>query len=121
MNANKTSNIDGQAVHTVERLTHGFIQRGVGVDGAHHGLYRGLGFHGCDGFRNQFERFRSNDVDAQDLAEFFIRNYLYEALMRPRMLALLLAENGNFPAFTLKPCVRACASVRPTLPMPGSV
>src|ERR1035438_1288010 len=37
------------------------------------------------------------------------------------MLALLLAENGNFPTFTLNPCARACASVSPTLPMPGSV
>ena len=40
---------------------------------------------------------------------------------RPRMEALLLARKGNFPILTLRPFARACASVKPTLPMPGSV
>jgi len=37
------------------------------------------------------------------------------------MVALLLATNGNLPILTFRPCARACASVMPTLPMPGSV
>src|SRR6266849_7849148 len=37
------------------------------------------------------------------------------------MLALLLAAKGNLPIFTRRPWARACASVNPTLPMPGSV
>ena len=31
----------------------------------------------------------------------------------PRMVALLLARNGNFPTLTLYPSARACASVKP--------
>ena len=37
------------------------------------------------------------------------------------MFALLLAAKGNFPTFTLYPAAFACASVNPTLPIPGSV
>ena len=40
---------------------------------------------------------------------------------RPTMEALLLPTKGNLPTLTLNPCSLACASVRPTLPMPGSV
>ena len=40
---------------------------------------------------------------------------------RPRIEALLSAAKGNLPILTLYPCARACASVSPTLPMPGSV
>ena len=38
----------------------------------------------------------------------------------PRIVALLLPRNGNFPVFTWKPASRACFSVRPMEPICGS-
>src|SRR5260370_1406516 len=62
------SDIDRKTVHVVEGFAHRFIERRVGVNGAHHGFDRGLGFHRRDGFRDQLEGLRANDVDAEYLA-----------------------------------------------------
>src|SRR5690242_8198860 len=73
--------IESQTVHGVERVSHRFIERGMGVDGAHHSLHRSLGFHGCHRLRNQFERVRSDDVHSQNLAELLAGYHLDKAFM----------------------------------------
>ena len=60
--------IDGQTVDGVEGLAHGFVERGMRVDGLHHHLDGGLRFHGGHGFGDQLEGLRADDVDAQNLA-----------------------------------------------------
>src|ERR1039457_2385480 len=68
-------------IYVVEGFTHGFVKRGMGVDGVHHGFDGGLGFHGGDGFRDQLEGLRTNDVDAEDLAECFVGYHLYKTIV----------------------------------------
>ena len=57
------------------------------MDGVHHGLDGGFGFHRRDGFRDQLEGLRSDDVDAQDFAEFLIGDHLHETVV--------LSEDGG--------------------------
>src|SRR5580700_5089563 len=51
------------------------------VDGAHQRLNRGFGFHREDSLGDQLVRFRSDDVNAQDLAVFLLSHYLHEAIV----------------------------------------
>ena len=57
----------------VEGFADCFIERGMRVDGMHQGFDGGFGFHGGDGFGDQLEGIGADDVDAQNLAEFFVR------------------------------------------------
>src|ERR1700719_3129699 len=73
--------IDGQSVHGVERFPHGFVKRRMRVDGVHQCLDGRLSFHREHTFANELERFRSYDVDAQDLAVGFIRDNFDEPIV----------------------------------------
>src|ERR1035438_1467474 len=73
--------IDGKTVYRVEGLAQSFVERGMRVDGLHHHLDGGFGFHGGDRFRDQLESLRPDDVDTQDLAVLLVGHYLNEALV----------------------------------------
>src|ERR1039458_6207271 len=73
--------IDGKTVYRIEGLAQGFIERGMRVDGLHHHIHGGLGFHGGHRFADQLETLRPDDVDAQDLAVLLVGYYLNEALV----------------------------------------
>src|ERR1039458_6410202 len=90
--------IDGKTVYGVEGLAHGFVERGMRVDGLHHHVYRGFGFHGGDRFRNQFETFRPDDVDAQDLTILLVGHYLNEAFVMSKNSGAAIARaRGEAP------------------------
>src|SRR5665213_4116618 len=82
------SGIDGEAVHVIEGFADRFVEGGMRVDGVHHGIDRGLRFHGRDRFGNQFVSLGADDVDAQNLAVLLIGYNLNEAVVR--------AENSGF-------------------------
>ena len=92
--------INRLSVNRVKRLAHGFVNRRMRVDGVDHRIDRRLGLHRQHRFADQFERLRPDDVDAQNLAMLLVRHDLHEAVVRPRMVALLFAANGNLPTFT---------------------
>src|ERR1700682_3699784 len=78
--------IDGKIVERVERLAPRFVKRRMGVNGLHHSFDGGFGAHGRHGFRDQLEGFGSDNVYAQDLANFFVRDHFDESF--------LVAEGG---------------------------
>ena len=51
-------------------------------------------------FADQLESLRPDDVDAQHFPVLLVGDDLHKPVMRPRMVALLLAANGNLPTFT---------------------
>ena len=73
-------------------------------------------------FADQLERLRADDVDAQNFAVFLVGHHLHEAVVRPRMVALLFASEREFADLHFAARRRAPAlRSSPTLPMPGSV
>ena len=63
---------------------------------------------------------RANDVHAENFAVLLLGDHFDEAFVGPRMEALLLADEREFPIFTAWPASRACRSVRPIEPICGS-
>src|SRR5258708_16462907 len=79
--------IDGLPVNGVERLADRLVERRMGMNGVDHGIDRGFGFHGRDGFGDQLIAVGAYDMDAENLTEFGIANHLYEAFV--------VAQNGR--------------------------
>ena len=73
--------VDRQTVDVIERFANGFVNGGMRVNGAHHGLDRGFRFHRRHRFGDQFVSFRPNDVDAQNLAVFRVGNHFDKAFV----------------------------------------
>src|SRR5262245_12127985 len=73
--------IDRESVDGVEGLADRFVERGMRVDRLHHHVHRSLGFHRGNRLGEQFERVRSDDVDAQDFPELLVGHDLDEAVM----------------------------------------
>src|ERR1017187_5058955 len=95
--------IDGKTVYRVEGLAHGLVERGMGVDGLHHHVDGGFGFHGGDRFREQLESLRPDDVDTQDLAVLLVGHYLDEALVVSQDRRAAIAREGETPDLHLVP------------------
>src|ERR1035438_4019124 len=98
--------IDGKTVYRVECLAQSFVERGMRVDGLHHHLDRGFGFHGGDGFSDQLECFRPDDVDAQDLAVLFVGYHLNKALVVSQDGGAAVAGEWEAPDLYLVPLDR---------------
>src|ERR1017187_1835521 len=89
------SRIDGQAVHVVERLADRFVDGWVRVDGVHHRLDRRLRLHRGDGFGDDLESLRADDVDAQNLAVLLVGHYLDESVVRTEDGGLAVRGEGK--------------------------
>ena len=62
----------------------------------HHRLDGGFGFHGGHRFGDQFEGFRADDVDAQDLAVFLVGDHLHEAFVAAQDAGLAVRRERKF-------------------------
>src|ERR1039457_4286195 len=89
--------IDRKTVYRVEGLAQGLVERGMCVDGLHHYVHGGFGFHGGDRFRDQLETLRPDDVDAQDLTVLLVGHYLNEALMMSKNRRAAIAGEREPP------------------------
>src|ERR1039458_4755984 len=89
--------IDGKTVYRVEGLAQSFVERGMRVDGLHHHLDRGFGFHGGDRFRDQLESLRPDDVYAQNLTVLLLGDYLNEALVVSQNRRAAIAREREAP------------------------
>src|SRR5208283_1829456 len=86
------SSIDGETVDGIERLAHRFIQGWMRVNRMHQRLDGGFGFHRQHAFADQLERFRPDDVYAQNFAVGFIRDDLHESIVLAENTGLAVSE-----------------------------
>src|SRR5208283_3030171 len=89
--------IDRKTVYRVEGLAQSFVERGMRVDGLHHHLHGGFGFHGGDGFTDQLESLRPDDVDAQNLSVLLVGHYLDEAFVMSKNRRAAIAREREAP------------------------
>ena len=86
-------------VDGVESLAHGLVDRRMSVDGMNHRVDGCLGFHRRDSLPDQFESLRPDDVNAQDFAEFRVRDDLDEAVMHAEDTGLRVGSEREFANF----------------------
>src|SRR3954452_3753907 len=73
------------------------------VHGEHQILDRALKLHHCDAFRDQLGRERSDDVYAQDLAEFRVADDFHEAVMLTNDRGARISRKGELANLDLAP------------------
>jgi len=91
----------------------------VGVDGLHHDVDGGFGFHRGDGFGDDLEAFRADDVNAEDFAVWLTGDYLDEPFVVAEDGGAAVAGERKTADLDLAALGARWASVRPTLPMPA--
>jgi hypothetical protein len=74
------------------------------VDGLHHHVHRGLGFHRRHRFGDQLEALGPDDVHAENLAVGLVGHHFDEAFVMSQDGRAAVAREGNLPILTLKPC-----------------
>ena len=94
---------------------------GVGVDGPHQVFDGAFELHGGNGFGDELRRLRADDVHAEDLSVLGVGDDLHEAVVRVDDGGLGVSDEGELAHLDVWPSSLALASVRPTLPICGSV
>src|ERR1700678_1642387 len=106
--------IDGQAAHRVVSVAHRFGNGGMGVNGGASTAIAATG--------PEIISVASGPIACTPKISPYFSSVtsLMKPSCWPKMVALLLPRNGNFPTFTLNPASRACFSVSPIEPICGS-
>ncbi len=91
------SNVDLQSAHGRKGIAHAFPHCGMRMHHVHHIVYSAFQMQHCGSFRQNFRGQRSDDVNSQHLAVFFIRDHFDEAAVIPKNGGLAVSHEGKFP------------------------